>query len=1255
MDNCPKSTGPVRTLTGVTCPTCRADVPDGARFCPNCGGDLQVRGDERRVVTVLFADVVGFTALSEHRDPEEVKRLVDRCFQRLVVDIEAFGGRVDKIVGDAILALFGAPIAHEDDAERAVRAALQFHRTLCDAAADLGVDVRLRVGVNTGEVLVGSLRAGGDYTAMGDVVNTAQRLQSAAEPGQVLVGQATYLATRRVVTYRSVGEVVAKGREAPVPAWVAEGARLPPGYRPDRHRTPLVGRDDEVALLSHAVDLAVAQRRAALLLLVGDAGVGKSRVVEEVAELARGCHDGLVVRGRCVPYGEANVWWPLAEAVRAGCNVEAGDDQEAVTEKVRAAVSAAMGRPAKTGPTAAGAASAGDAAGGSRPEEAGRPDVAGEAEEAGHADRAAAVVAAGAGAGDGEVDRVVEGLLHLLGFDALRGIDSARARDEATGALLTFAAAISRQRPLVVVLSDLHWADGAVLSVIGTLLERNARQPIVVLATARPTLAERWSLPEGGHHSVVVHIDPLERDAAAQLLHLLADDRTITLDDGISGGLLDRAGGNPFFLEELVSWLKESRSTDLPDTLRGLVAARLDGLTPDERVVLEDAAVLGASGRIGWLETMHREAHGGDGAIGGALAGLHVKDLLALDGDSWEFRSEIVREVTYGTMTKEKRARVHAGIAGWLEREESPHHDAVVDPIAHHYGRAAALTAELGGSPEVPPDVAARAVRWLRNAGDRAVRADTPRRAAQLFSEALAVIDAGMHGTTRVGAASADADDRVALLLARSASYAELRELGAARADADAARALAEAAGDERGAVRAIVAVAEAALRGGSMDEAEALVGEALARAEVAGDDEGRATALRVRGFAALLCNDPEAAIASLEPARELYAALGDRRGRAWALQNLSWAHFIAGRMQDAEALLHDAAALFAELGDRGGLGWSLGLLAFTRFHSGYPEEAETMAEQIFDGAEVAGDRWAVGMGQVLSASIRLWTGRAESAIERAREALATFDAIDDDYGRVQAQLPLGRALVTAGQVAEGFGVLEQTRASLPPSHSPRFTAFSATGLLSAAVQVGDRERATAALAILPDQALSSDDLATAGAGEHRVSRALLALQSGCPDEALDLLREVRRAMGERGTVGYAGAVQALALAADGRLDDAEESARMVEGDDRSTYLDRLWAGLAAGSIAARRGQRAAVEARFPELCARADATDDRVAQALVRLGWGVALQAVRHPDAPARLAESWARFAGLGIDPGGWAVLLRQAVGTEPAEAPAL
>jgi class 3 adenylate cyclase/tetratricopeptide (TPR) repeat protein len=1183
----------------VTCTICGVDAPDGARFCPSCGADLGLRGDQRRVVTVLFADIVGFTTMSEHRDPEQVKAIVDGCFERLVGDIEEFGGRVDKIVGDAILALFGAPIAHEDDAERAVRTALRLHATLWEAAADLGLDLRLRVGVNTGEVLVGSLRAGGDYTAMGDVVNTAQRLQSAAEPGQVLVGQATYLATRRVVTYRSVSAIAAKGREAPVPAWVAEGARLPPGHRSDRRRAPLVGRDDEVALLSHTLNMAIDRGRPALLLVLGDAGLGKSRLAEDVAENAQKCHGAVVLPGRCVPYGEANVWWPIASAVQAACDVEPGDDQEVMTGKVRAAVAVALD---------------------------------------------------GAGAGDGAVDRVVDGLLHLLGFEGvLRGIDATRAREEVTGSLLAFTAALARRRPVVMVLSDLHWADEAVLDVVGGLLQSTTRLPFAVLATARPVLTERWSPPEGGHHSVVVHLDPLGRDAATQLLRCLAGDRWDTLDDGVADELLDRASGNPFFLEELVSWLDGSGSTHLPDTLRGLVAARLDGLTPSERHVLEDAAVLGSRGRVDWLATMQREAHGGDDAVHASVRALQAKELLTVEGESWEFHSELVREVAYGTMTKQRRAKVHAGIASWLEREEYHHHEAVIDTIAHHYGRAAALSIDLAGAPGTLDDSVARAVDWLRRAGRRAAQADTPRRAAMLFSEALTLLD-----TPAVAAAAASdaaaVRGRREILLARAAAYRELREIAPARADAVAALALAEAAGDEPAVVAATIEVAEVALRSGTPEEAEALLGSALARAGAAGDDMGRAAALRVRGFAALLRNDPEAAVASLEPALEIYTAQRDRLGRAWALQNLSWAHFIAGRIHDAEVLLHDSAALFAELGDRGGLGWAMGLLAFTRFYSGYPEEAETMAEEVFGAAGEAGDRWALGMGQVLTASIRLWTGRAESAVERARQALATFDAIDDDYGRVQARLPLGRALVTAGRVDEGFAVLEQARAAMVPSQSPRVTAFSATGLLSAAVQVGDRRRAAAALDVLPSHELSSDDLATAGAAEYLVSRALLELQNSRPAEALELLLEVSRAAGERAEVGYCGAVTALALAAAGRRDEAVAAARVVEVDERSTYLDRLWAGLAAGAVAAQRGDWRAVDERFTQLCAGVDATDDQVAQALARLGWAMARHAVGHADAGEAAEAAADRFSALGIDADGWTEVLRLAAGMQPA-----
>ncbi|MEL7209424.1 MAG: adenylate/guanylate cyclase domain-containing protein, partial [Actinomycetota bacterium] len=224
----------------MTCPSCGAQVPEGARFCSSCGFALAQReDDQRRVVTVLFADLVGFTTMSEGTDPEQVKRVVDGCFEELVGVVETFGGRVDKIIGDAVLALFGAPVGHEDDAERAVRAALRMQETL--ASRDTSAELQLRIGVNTGEVLVGALRSGGDYTAMGDVVNTAQRLQSAARPGQVLVGSATYLAAGDSITYESLGPLRVRGRGERVEAWRALDTLQPPGRRNRRVDGPLVG------------------------------------------------------------------------------------------------------------------------------------------------------------------------------------------------------------------------------------------------------------------------------------------------------------------------------------------------------------------------------------------------------------------------------------------------------------------------------------------------------------------------------------------------------------------------------------------------------------------------------------------------------------------------------------------------------------------------------------------------------------------------------------------------------------------------------------------------------------------------------------------------------------------------------------------------------------------------------------------------------------------------------------------------------
>ena len=252
----------------MTCPACATEVPQGARFCPSCG-NLLVQTEERRVVTVLFADLVGFTSMSEAADPEEIKHLIDQCFQRLVADVTAFGGTVDKIIGDAILALFGAPTAHEDDPERAVRAAFRMHRSLEAFSHERGLDLQMRIGINSGEVLVGALRAGGDYTAMGDTVNIASRLQTIAEAGEVLLGGATQAATVGLVEFTPRGEIGLRGRDEPVEVFAASGELAPPGRRRSATMTSLVGRGLETALLDSAIDTAVARRRAQLCQIVG--------------------------------------------------------------------------------------------------------------------------------------------------------------------------------------------------------------------------------------------------------------------------------------------------------------------------------------------------------------------------------------------------------------------------------------------------------------------------------------------------------------------------------------------------------------------------------------------------------------------------------------------------------------------------------------------------------------------------------------------------------------------------------------------------------------------------------------------------------------------------------------------------------------------------------------------------------------------------------------------------------------------------
>jgi class 3 adenylate cyclase/tetratricopeptide (TPR) repeat protein len=1128
------------------------------------------RSDERRVVTVLFADLVGYTSMAEARDPEHVKNLVDRCFERLVLDIAAYGGQVDKIVGDAILALFGAPIAHEDDAERAVRAGLAMQRTLDEWARTADEKgLRLRIGVNTGEVLVGALRAGGDYTAMGDVVNSASRLQTAAQPGQVLVGPLTVAATRQVVRYTSLGALVVKGREEPIEACVAEEVLLPPGARPNRGRAPLVGRDAELGLMAHAIDASAKRGRAQLLLLVGEAGMGKTRLAEEAASIAQCENDALVLEGRCVPYGEANVWWPVAEALRAGCNITVDDPADVAREGCADAVRAAM------------------------------PDSL-----------------------SAEVERVTNGLLHLMGYDGpLRDIDPTRAREEMVRSLFSFVVSATRQRPMVVVLSDLHWADDIVLERLDELLERVANQPFVLIGTARHGLLERWSPKPGRHNAVVLNLDPLDRDASSALLGALVEG---DLPPDLRDVLLDRSGGNPFYLEELVSLLSEagmvgggltagSGRADLPDTLRGLVAARLDGLTADERRTLDDAAVLGRRGPTGALELMAREAHGiGDIAV--AIDGLISKDVLVVEQGHWSFRSDLVREVAYGMLTKADRVRRHFGIAKWMEHNHKE--DAAdVDRIAHHYAVAAALVADIGPVDHIGDDIVAHATTWLERALTQAEAGELHMVSIQLATQALDLGDA------------VPVPVRLLFLLARARAAIQLRELDAARDD------LAQAMHDAQDADRARVLLVQGDLeqKAGELDASVSSLQAAIDGFREQGDDCGTAEGLRSLGMTLMFEDRLVEAEVSFGDALELYKSAGDRRGEAWALQNLAWLAFSQGRADRADAWLQESAATFSDIGDTGGLGWALGLLAWVRFHQGRFSESERLAEQMLVEARERGDRWAVGMMLVLLASLRLWTGRASIAVAPASEARDLFTSMADWYGQGNALGVLARALVATGQIEEAFGTLEDLALVTGPAPGqPSQWSPSITSVTAAQVGLPDR-----APRVDVDDIEAGGEPGQIGVADTLVAAGLLRLQQGDAAGAVGLIE--RAVNGAPTFNAHATSALALALGASGRADDAIERADAVMAWDGGTYADRTVALEAKGLALAQRGDVAGAADAFVAAHAVVDATDDVLLRALLGLAEASALAAVGDGRASAVEAEAVAALDALGLADTAW------------------
>ncbi len=1158
----------------MICEACGADVPEEARFCPNCGHLLSTV-EERRVVSVLFADLVGFTTLAESLDPETVKHLVDRCFERLVADITSFGGSVDKIVGDGIVALFGAPVAHEDDAERATRVAMRMQQTMATLSAELDLPVRLRIGVNTGEVLVGATRGGGDYTAMGDTVNLAARLEAAAAPGEVLVGPATHAATHDVIAYEPRGTMAVRGRTGAVVVHAALSELNPPGRRPRRVRTPLVGRDPELDLLTAAVGAAVRRSHAHLMLVVGEAGMGKSRLVEEVWSRAEVDPGVVVLETRCLPYGETSPFWPIGEALRQYARAQPNDPPDVVADRLRCTVAETLDADADA------------------------------------------------------VDRVVAGLGFFVD-DGHAASAVVRDRDAAVAELIAFLRALLARRPVVFALSDVHWADRALLEVVEQLLAELRAEPLAVMATSRWQVDEqRWTVPPGRHNTVIVNLTPLEADATARLAAaLLGTD----VSDDLARQLHARSGGNPFFLEELANLLSETAgqagergladgaSTELPDTLRGLVTARLDGLGRSERAMVDDASVVGRDGPLYALLLM--AATRGEEAPEQVFSTLVAKDLFETVGTGWRFRSDLVREVAYTTLTKTDRARRHADIARWLDEHRDPGAGQLrsASRRAYHYTYAERLRRELGDVDGLPADLTERALAALDEFGDLASRADSHFATRKAYDRLLELAPADQL------------DRRLAAHLGRAGASLDLRELRAADDDIYAALELARRVGDVAAEARALVLRSEVEQIRGELVAARSTIEASLALWRRSGDEPGLAEGLRQSGMIHLREGATDDAVRSFLGALDISRRIGDRAGEAWCLQNLAWSAFERGEVRRAEERLRESIELFRSIGDRPGIGWASGLMAYIRFYQGHRQEAEELALEVEHDTGRRGDRWGHGLMSVLLASTALWSGRCRDAVGWAEAALDRFRAIEDDFGRVQSLAVMGRALVAAGSTADGWRRLEEARriaAAMPERPLDRLVAVAELG---AATHAGDVERVEALAHVWETVEEPPGEL---GAADYEVSTALAALQSG-----RSVLADLERACAETDPdqpTAHLESVLGLAAAVEGRPDRALAVVAGVVGNERATFLDRTYALTAAALASVARGDAAGAGTYLARAGAVADATDSRLTRAVVDLAEAVVLDVSGHSDALDRRLAVEARLGDLGVELRGW------------------
>jgi class 3 adenylate cyclase/tetratricopeptide (TPR) repeat protein len=939
---------------------------------------------ERKVVTVVFCDLVGFTARAESMDPEDVASFLRPYHTRLRTELERHGGTVEKFIGDAVMALFGAPTAHEDDSERAVRAALAIREFAQEE------ELELRVGITTGEALVilDASPAEGEGMASGDVVNTAARLQSAAPVNGILVDETTFRATRQAVDYDEAAPVEAKGKAEPISVWEATAARSRFGVDvAHQARAELIGREQELGFLRDAFLRARATREPQLVTLVAVPGMGKSRLVYELFTQVIVPDPELITwrQGRCLAYGDGVAFWALAEVVKAQAGISEGDTENEAAEKLHAAIDGAI-------------------------------DDAGDA-------------------------RWVESHLRpLVGLEADTGLGGDR-RGEAFAAWRRFLEALAEQRPLVLVLEDLHWADDGLLDFVDELVDWLSGIPLLVVCSARPELLERRPGWGGGKlNASTIGLSPLSSEQTALLIsHVL---QKSVLPAETQQALLERAEGNPLYAEQFAQLYLERGAADnleLPETLQGIVAARIDGLALDEKALLQDASIVG---KVFWTGALRRDER--DAAP--LLHSLERKGFLTRQRRSsvenegeWAFTHMLLRDVAYGQIPRAERAQKHRETAVWIESLGRP--DDHAELLAFHWQSALELARAAG---QDTSELATPVRLALRAAGDRAFAVNAYPGAAAYYDDAVALWpeDDGerpelLFRFARTLHIAADDRSASALEQARDALLAAGNREAAAEVEVllflvwwhrgqhdEASVHLARAeelagSAPSPATARVLASVARNRSIGGEPAEGLRLATEALAMAEALGLDELTAHALNTIGMTKGYLGDPTGA-QDLERALEL--ALAANSPQAGTLvNNLAVAALFALDLRRFAELFDEGRLIAERFGDGVNARWLRGQQPFAAYALGRWDEALRGADEFIAECEAGSPHYLEIGNRRTRSLIRAARSEADGALADLRRALALGREAKDP----QARLP---TIDLGVGVCEALGSMDDAR-----------------------------------------------------------------------------------------------------------------------------------------------------------------------------------------------------------------------------------